>query len=175
MRHPLFDSLSAEEISRVAAIVRGAKIAEQPDKRLLRNGDDVPRRARVLLVDRATGASYDVLVDLDSQTLVSSVAVTDGAAPVLLAEFEGAPDLIKKDQRYVEALAKRGITDLTKVQIDPWGVGNMAVPGVIDVDVDGRRLAGSVSYYREFPDDNGYAHPIEGVIAVVDLVSLEVQ
>ncbi len=185
MRHPLFDSLSAEEISRVAAIVRGAKIAEQPgfaavytdepDKRLLRNGDDVPRRARVLLVDRATGASYDVLVDLDAETLVSSVAVTDGAAPVLLAEFEGAPDLIKKDQRYVEALAKRGITDLGKVQIDPWGVGNMAVPGVIDVDVDGRRLAGSVSYYREFPDDNGYAHPIEGVIAVVDLVSLEVQ
>jgi primary-amine oxidase len=185
MRHPLFDSLSAEEISRVAAIVRGAKIAEQPgfaavytdepDKRLLRNGDDVPRRARVLLVDRATGASYDILVDLDAQTLVSSVAVTDGAAPVLLAEFEGAPDLIKKDQRYVEALAKRGITDLAKVQIDPWGVGNMAVPGVIDVDVDGRRLAGSVSYYREFPDDNGYAHPIEGVIAVVDLVSQEVQ
>ena len=84
MRHPLFDSLSAEEIRRVAAIVRGAKIAEQPgfaavytdepDKRLLRDGDDVPRRARVLLVDRATGASYDVLVDLDAQTLVSSVA-----------------------------------------------------------------------------------------------------
>lgn len=184
MRHPLFDSLSAEEISRVAAIVRGAKIAQQPgfaavytdepDKRLLRNGDDVPRRARVLLVDRATGASYDVLVDLDARTLVSSVVVTDGAAPMLLAEFEGAPDLIKKDQRYVDALAKRGITDLAKVQIDPWGVGNMAVPGVIDVEVDGRRLAGSVSYYREFPDDNGYAHPIEGVIAVVDLVSQEV-
>ena len=108
-------------------------------------------------------------------TLVSSVAITDGAAPVLLEEFDlVAPDLIKKDPRYVEALAKRGITDLDKVQIDPWGVGNMAVPGVLDYDVDGRRLAGSVTYYRDFPDDNGYAHPIEGVIAVVDLVTLEV-
>jgi primary-amine oxidase len=181
VRHALFDSLTAEEIRHTAALVRAAEIAQrpgfaavyadEPDKALLRGGAVPPRRARVLLVDRATGESHDVVADLDADKIVSSVPVTDGAAPMLLEEFDDAPGLIKADPRYVEALAKRGITDLDKVQIDPWGVGNMAVPGVIDVAVDGRRVAGSVSYYREFPSDNGYAHPIEGVIAVVDLVS----
>ena len=184
MRNPLFDSLTADEMRRVAAIVRREDVAErpgfsavytdEPDKRLLREGVDVARRARVLLVDRATGATHDLVIDLDADALVSSKPINDGAAPVLLEEFDLVPGLIKKDPRYVEALAKRGITDMDKVQIDPWGVANMAVPGVLDYAVEGRRLAGSVTYYRDFPTDNGYAHPVEGVIAVVDLVTLEV-
>jgi primary-amine oxidase len=184
VRHPLFDSLTSDEFRRVADVVRREAIAErpgfaavytdEPDKRLLREGHEIARRARVLLVDRASGATHDVVVDLDADAVVSSSVITDGAAPVLLEEFDLAPDLIKQDPRYVEALALRGITDMDKVQIDPWGVGNMAVPGVLDYAVDGRRLAGSVSYYRDFPDDNGYAHPIEGVIAVVDLVANKV-
>ena len=32
-----------------------------------------------------------------------------------------------------------------------------------------RRLVSAVSYYRADEKDNGYAHPIEGVVALVDL------
>jgi primary-amine oxidase len=180
VRNPLFDSLTEDEIRRTAAAVRAEKIGgkrpgfsavftDEPDKHLLRAGDDVPRRARAMILDRDTAQTFDVVVDLEADKVVSSTEVTDGSAPVLLEEFELAPQLIKADPRYAEALAKRGITDLDKVQIDPWGVGNMA-----HVDVAGRRMAGSVSYYRDFPDDNGYAHPIEGVMAIVDLMKQEV-
>ncbi|MBM2614708.1 primary-amine oxidase [Actinoplanes sp. LDG1-06] len=180
MRNPLFDALTADEIRRVASVVRNEKIGgdrpgfsavftDEPDKYALRAGEKVTRRARAMILDRDTARTFDVVVDLEADKLVSSTEITDGSAPVLLEEFERAPELIKQDPRYIEALAKRGITDLGQVQIDPWGVGNMA-----DVPVDGRRMCGSVSYYREFPDDNGYAHPIEGVIAIVDLTTGQV-
>jgi primary-amine oxidase len=180
VRSPLFDALSADEIRRVSAAVRAEKIGgarpgfsavftDEPDKHALRRGETVARRGRAMVVDRDTGRSFNVIVDLEADKVAFVEEITDGAAPVLLAEFDLAPTLIKQDPRYIEALAKRGITDLDKVQIDPWGVGNMA-----QFDIAGRRLAGSVSYYREFPEDNGYAHPIEGIIAVVDLVTSEV-
>jgi primary-amine oxidase len=180
MRHPLFDALTAAEIRRVATAVRNegiggsrpgfsAVFTDEPDKYRLRAGQTQPRRARAMILNRDTGRSFDVIVDLEADKVVSTTEITDGSAPVLVAEFELVPELIKKDPRYIEALAKRGITDMAKVQIDPWGVGNM-----YDVEVEGRRMAGSVSYYREFPDDNGYAHPIEGVIAVVDIQAREV-
>ncbi|MCO8277518.1 primary-amine oxidase [Actinoplanes sp. TRM 88003] len=180
MRHPLFDALTADEISRVAAAIRAEGIGgtrpgftsvftDEPDKHQLRAGQTPPRRARAMILDRDTAGTFDVVVDVDAGKVVSSTPITDGSAPVLLQEFELAPELIKQDPRYREALAKRGITDMDKVQIDPWGVGNMG-----DVPVDGRRMAGSVSYYRHFPDDNGYAHPIEGVVAVVDLQARQV-
>ena len=34
----------------------------------------------------------------------------------------------------------------------------------------GRRLVSAVSYWRKDIKDNGYAHPIEGVVALVDLI-----
>ncbi|GAA4091359.1 primary-amine oxidase [Nocardioides kongjuensis] len=180
MRNQLFDALTADEIRQVAALVRAERIGgerpgfsavftDEPDKRLLRDGVAVPRRARAMILDRSTSQTFDVVLDLEADKVASVTEVTEGSAPVLVEEFALAPQLIKADPRYVEALAKRGITDMDKVQIDPWGVGNMA-----EIDVQGRRLAGSVSYYREFPDDNGYAHPIEGVMAVVDLQREEV-
>src|SRR5207248_7546781 len=41
-------------------------------------------------------------------------------------------------------------------------------------DEDGRRLLRVVSYVRHFDEDNGYAHPIEGVVATVDVGRQEV-
>jgi primary-amine oxidase len=37
-----------------------------------------------------------------------------------------------------------------------------------------RSGASSVSYVRHFEDDNGHAHPIEGVVAIADLATGEV-
>ena len=73
-------------------------------------------------------------------------------------------DKLKADPRYVEALAKRGVTDLENIQVDPWPAGNFGLEST-------SRAAGCAaasSFYRERPDDNGYAHPIEGVVAFVD-------
>ncbi|MFF5112870.1 primary-amine oxidase [Streptosporangium sp. NPDC000509] len=177
MRHDLFAPLTADEILTVARLARGAGLGEalgfsavftdEPDKALLRAGEHMARRARAMIVDRSTGRSYDVRIDLDTESVSSADVVAEGAAPVLLDEFEGVAASVKKDQRYVDALAKRGITDVTHVQVDPWCVGNIP-------DVQGNRVCGAISYVRDFPTDNGYAHPIEGVVAFVDLVTGEV-
>ena len=61
------------------------------------------------------------------------------------------------------ALGRRGITDLTRVQIDPWPAGNFALS-----HEEGRRISRCLAYYRETDTDNGYARPIEGLVAFVD-------
>ena len=75
----------------------------------------------------------------------------------------------RADPRFVAALAKRGITDIDRVQVDPWSAGNYGLP-----DEAGRRISHTFCWYRSSPDDNGYAHPIEGLCAVIDLDRAEV-
>ncbi|HEY2428652.1 MAG TPA: primary-amine oxidase, partial [Acidimicrobiales bacterium] len=76
---------------------------------------------------------------------------------------------VQADKRWLAAMAERGITDIERVQIDPWPAGNFDLPGE-----EGRRLARCVCYLRDDPADNGYAHPVEGLVAVVDLATDEV-
>jgi len=70
---------------------------------------------------------------------------------------------LKADPAWLAAMERRGITDIDQVQIDPWPTGNFER----DLE-DGRRITRCLSYYREEPSDNGYARPIEGVLATVD-------
>ncbi|MGY6655499.1 primary-amine oxidase [Amycolatopsis sp. TRM77291] len=176
----LFDALTADEISTVAETIRAVGIGgkrpgfaaiftDEPDKALLRAGKTVSRRARAMVLDRTSAATYDIVVDLETKSVAWTAQIADGSAPMLAEELELAAELAKADPRYIKALAKRGISDLSLVQLDPLGAGNRS-----DLDFDGRRLWCCLSYYRHFPDDNGYAHVIEGVIAIVDTVRREV-
>lgn len=180
MRDAGFLPLTAEEILVAADVVRSALpnpesirfaalYTHEPNKWELREGKAVHRQARGLVVDRSDGTSWDMVVDLDTKSVVHSEKVLAGAAPVLTEEFMTIGARIKEDPRYQAALAKRGITDLTLVQIDPWAISN-----VPEVDASVGRLCSSVSYVRHFEDDNGYAHPIEGVVAIADLTTGEV-
>ncbi|MDP5182536.1 primary-amine oxidase [Blastococcus sp. BMG 814] len=180
MHSPLFDALTAEEIRSVSAIVRKAGIGgdrpgfaavftDEPDKARLRAGEAVGRRARAMVLDRTSAARYDVRVDLDTEKVVSSAQLVDGGPPMLIEDVAIVAEVAKADDRYVAALAKRGITDLDSVQLDPFGAGNRA-----DIDLDGRRLWCAVSYHRHFEDDNGYAHAVEGLVVIVDTVRREV-
>ncbi|MCU1351991.1 MAG: primary-amine oxidase, partial [Acidimicrobiales bacterium] len=94
----------------------------------------------------------------------------DGVRPPLgLHESIVAIAALHGHAGFVEALTRRGITDLTKVQIDPWPTGSFGDPAEA-----GRRIVRCISYYREEPGDNGYARPIEGLLAVVDMARGEV-
>ncbi len=55
------------------------------------------------------------------------------------------------------------------MQIDPWPAGSFGVE-----HEDGRRISRCISYLRHSKEDNGYAHPIEGVVAFFDQGSGEV-
>ncbi len=180
MHSSLFDALTADEIAQAARIVReagiggtrpgfGSMFTHEPDKALVRAGEPVTRQARALILDRTSAATFDVVVDLEAGSVVASRQLTDGGAQMLAEEVEIADEVVKADPRFVAALAKRGITDLSLVQLDPFGAGNRQ-----DIDLEGRRLWACVAYLRHFEDDNAYAHIVEGVIALIDTVKREV-
>ena len=70
---------------------------------------------------------------------------------------------VKEDPDWQAAMRRRGIEDFDKVQIDPWPAGSFDSP-----HEDGRRISRCISYLRAEATDNGYAQPIEGVLAFFD-------
>ena len=87
----------------------------------------------------------------------------------MLDEFYECEAAIKQDPKFLEAIKKRGITDVDLVMVDPWTAGNFGLE-----EEKGRRLTYARCWVRSSPTDNGYARPIEGVIPVVDLNKMEV-
>ena len=54
--------------------------------------------------------------------------------------------------------------DRSLVQIDPWPAGAFGLP-----HEEGRRITRCLAYVRESKEDNGYARPLEGLLAFVDM------
>src|SRR5438270_610291 len=177
--HPL-EPLSAEEIKTAAALVKeGAQLGEhgrfssitllEPPKDALLDGRSIDREAVALVYDRAAGEARSVIVSLSGGRVVSSTSIPGSQPAYLLEEMAECIGLVKSDARWQEAVRKRGVEDFDAVQCDPWPAGNFGLP-----DEDGRRVLRVVSYVRHFDEDNGYAHPIEGVVATVDVGRQEV-
>ena len=62
------------------------------------------------------------------------------------------------------ALDRRGIVDRSLVQIDPWPAGTFGL-----AHEEGRRITRCLAFLRESKEDNGYARPLEGLMAFVDM------
>lgn len=87
---------------------------------------------------------------------------------VVIEEYTVAPEIVKADPRFVEAMRKRGITDLDKVKVDAWA------PGPLGDLADGSRIVRAIFFYKETEDSNWYSRPIEGVVAIVNLTKKQV-
>jgi primary-amine oxidase len=145
-------------------------LAEQ-DKRELLAGVVAARRFRAMLLDMATGASHDVVVCPEEDRLVSCREIdtsTDGHVPVVPAEFSLVEEVVHQDERWLAAMRKRGLTDLSQLRVNPLSAG---VPAA---DETGRRLQRCFTFVQKTPDDLGWAHPVDGVTVVVDVVTREV-
>jgi primary-amine oxidase len=183
------DPLTADEINAVTAIVRGAvqfasfsgrgrfiTIAlREPPKDIvlaLREQRDTPpvqREAEVVLLDQGAGMTHEVVVSLANESIVDWCQ-RDGVQPLAtVAELSEAEELVRLDPQFQAALKLRGIIDFEKVQIDAWPAGNFGYD-----DEVGLRLARCVAFIRDRPGDNEWAHPVDGLIALVDLNRLEV-
>ena len=88
---------------------------------------------------------------------------------LMLDEFFECENAVKESEEFKAALRKRGIDDTSMVMVDPWPAGNYGV-----AEEEGKRLSFARSWLKTSPNDNGYARPIEGVIAVVDLRNMKV-
>ncbi|HWF55491.1 MAG TPA: primary-amine oxidase [Solirubrobacteraceae bacterium] len=178
-RHPL-EPLSAEEIRRAVAILRGERrlaetvrfstveLLEPPKADVLAwpEAGQVERQAFVIVMDRADGAVHEAVVSLDAEALTSWTHLPGVQPRIMAEEFVECEEMLKRHPEYLAALAKRGITDPSLLMIDPWSAG-----GELGVET---RLCRALAWVRSEEGDNGYARPVEGLIAFVDLNKMEV-
>ncbi len=144
----------------------------EQDKRTLLAPGAVPdaRRFRAMLVDLASGASHDVVVCPGEDRVVSAVELdpAEGQVPVVLAEFGLVEEIVHQDERWRAAMAKRGLTDLSTLRVNPLSAG------VLAPEEGGRRIQRCFTFVQKTPDDLGWAHPVDGVTVMVDVVTREV-
>jgi primary-amine oxidase len=192
--HPLAP-LTAAEIETASAAVKAAKgLANdtarfvyislyeppKPDIIAFEQGAPAPDRlAKIVLRESAERATYEAVVRLPSGGAAGAAGGAEviefkrvpGVQPsVMLEEFLASEDIVRKDPRWQEAMRKRGIEDFDLCMIDPWSTPNVE-QGVGPTD---GRFVSPLTWIRSDPDDNGYAHPVEGVVTLVDLDTLTV-
>ena len=169
--------LSADEIRRAVAIVRadpghGKDILfetielMEPDKAALRAWPEaaVPRRARANVFQVDQPGLWRLVLDLDQGAVLSRRHMPAARPMIQLEQFLAIEGAVRADPDFVAACARRGITDVSKVCVDPWSAGNFGVPGEEDL-----HLAHTFCWLRLRENENFYAHPIEGLNAVVDI------
>jgi primary-amine oxidase len=171
--------LTADEIRRAAALVRAdarfpararfiqISLQEPPKQQVLDGNDAIERQAHVVVMDLNARRTLEAVVSLDAGTVERWKTVTAGQPPITYAEMLGVHAACLASEEYRAALAKRGITDLELVMIDPWSAGVYGEPEDV-------RLCRCLTWVRTAPDDNGYARPVENVIAHVDLYEMQV-
>jgi primary-amine oxidase len=176
--HPL-DPLSPAEIAAAVRMVR----EKQGDAKSLRfvsvtldeprkEAPSASRRAFVISLDNATGIATETIADLSSSSIVSTKTLAAGVQPPIMAdEFLECEEAVKRSPEFQAALQKRGVKDVSLVMVDPWSAGMYGTELPTD---QGRRLSRALCWVRSEPSDNGYARPLDGVIAVVDLNRMEV-
>src|SRR5437764_2021479 len=180
--HPL-EPLTGEEIAAAVSIVRnerrlsekvrfGTVTLREPPKEVVLNfkpGNPITREAFVILLDNADGAVYEATISITEGKVTSWRPIPGVQPSIMLDEFFECEQMLKKNPEFQAALRKRGITNMDLVMVDPWSAGNYGAE-----EEQTWRLTRTLSWVRSDPADNGYAHPIEGVLVLVDLNTMEV-
>jgi primary-amine oxidase len=167
---------SASEFASLTGPVRFITISlhEPPKDAVLRavessDGNSLPREAELVLLDQGDGGTHEVIVSLLGGSIISWLR-REGVQPLAVVDELGdAEELVRLHPEFQAALRLRGVEDFETVQIDAWPAGNFGYD-----DEVGMRLARCVAFIRDRPGDNEWAHPVDGLIALVDLNRLEV-
>ncbi|MFC6326663.1 primary-amine oxidase [Microbacterium koreense] len=144
----------------------------EPDRRLVRSGSPSPRRARAHILTFSTGTARTVIVDLSTRAVVETTRIEPtetGQVPLLQEEHALIREILLADDRWTSALELRGIDDASTVALAALSAGRFPIPGE-----DGRRMARVLGHHQPTPQTMPWAHPIDGLVAFVDLTAREV-
>ena len=186
-RHPL-DPLLPHDIATACDLVRTRLdpdhdvlfclvIHDEPSRDELAawssGGDMPPRRVRVTTLNRTSQQIELWLVSITEGSIAAHRNLTaegvPGQPPLVVDEFIEVEQIVKACDEWVAAVARRGITNIDLVQVDPMSAGNFGF-----TDEQGLRMVRAVSYMPSSESDNAYAHPIDGLVAYVDLTNQRV-
>ncbi len=180
--HPLAP-LSGDEIVAAREIVYASGKAEVPNEALrfayvglfeppkdtVRAVDagrpvEVDRQVRLVLLQGPEADVVEVTVSVTRGVIDRWETVRDVRPPLQMEESILVLAALHEHPDWNAALERRGIVDTSLVQIDPWPAGTFGLG-----HEEGRRITRCLAYLRESKDDNGYARPLEGLLAFVDM------
>ncbi len=176
--HPL-DPLTAGEIAQAAATLRrdrelpaswrfaSIELAE-PAKSDLPHLEAGPAGARAAIVvgwDRTDGQAYRATVSLTGDAVTSWEHLPGQHPNMTSDEWHECDVMLLSHPSVIEALARRGITDMSLVLTDMWAYGAALVPE----RYRGRRIGWCDVWCRDSEQSNPYAHHVTGLHPVVDL------
>jgi primary-amine oxidase len=127
------------------------------------------REAFVVLLEPRQHATYEAVVSLTADSVLSWRQVPGVRGPVTLDEYDECERVTRADPRVRAGLERRGITNPELVLVEPWGIGSFTA----DRDAE-RRVVWTLLFYREQTEDNPYAKPVHGLHAIVDLDDMAV-
>ncbi|RKT82077.1 primary-amine oxidase [Saccharopolyspora antimicrobica] len=183
--HPL-EPLSEAEFLRNREILQQAGLLHEstrfplvqlaePDKASVlahRDGDPVDRRARSVLLDVGTGELTTTVVSLTSGEVVDKAVVDpaeQGQPPVMLDEYELVERIVRADETWQRAIRERGFDDISKVRVCPLSAGWFGT-----AEERGRRMLRALAFAQDSPEELPWAHPIDGLVAYVDVIERRV-
>lgn len=161
-------SLAKKELSDHAVFCSVALV--EPTKEILDAHDETQSIPRKLLlvgyeyVDSNPDGGFEAEVTVANEEVYIR-RITEGQAPIGFTDVVRAIQITKQDPGWQDAMRLRGVTNFELVQIDPWPAGGYKHSSI----PDGHRAHRAISFVREDAKDNGYARPVHGLIAHVDL------
>jgi primary-amine oxidase len=129
-------------------------------------GEAIPREADLIL--EAEDKTYEARVDIVAKKLEFWKEMPGMQAPVSQSEMMGLGEVLKKDPRVIEALKKRGITDLTSVHC---GAGPLSF--IVFAEQEGHRI-GWGSCTDSHGEYHSWGRTVEGIYILADMTSKKV-
>jgi primary-amine oxidase len=176
--HPL-DPLTPDEIrvavevaktdTRFARAAFASVAAQEPAKADVlawQPGQPIARVARVQAM--TPDGFYELAIDLPARRIVAADERRGVEPSIMLSEIE-ATKVVLSNEEFKAGLAKRGVTDLTKVFCAPFSAGFYGSPAQA-----GKRLVKVGCFDTRRSTTNVFGWPIERLYALVDLRRMEV-
>ncbi|MGH3251604.1 MAG: primary-amine oxidase, partial [Trebonia sp.] len=164
--HPLDPATTAEYLAGREIMAAAGLLAEpvrfayygleEPAKDEVLGGGPVDRRLRAFLLNLKNGESTDVVVSLTRGGVVSARTVdttAEGQLPIIDSEYHLVEEIMAADPDWRAALARRGLTDLSKIRIAPITAGAYRAPA----EDDTRRMVRVLAFLQAGEHDLAWA------------------
>ena len=147
-------------------------LLHEPDKQAVlawKASDPIPRKADVVTLDE--GKSYSAVIDIAAGKVEDFHALKGEQAPFTSEEEHEVNEAIKHDPRIVDALKKRGVTDLRHVTCYATPAGFVDLPEQKDPD---RRIGWGGCLNGDGAISGQWDREVGGLFFVVDMVAKKV-